>query len=205
MAKRPAAPAYTTNKSAASWFPNQNKKPELVRRRLRFPMGYDRVAESNIPFTDELLHREWAGKNPTVSENVWDEMIRAPQSLGDSVNLWRNPAVAYQIPDGYIATSSGIEPLINPPGTQDSQQGYQLDFPGQIDDEWENDTPSGFERYEHRFPKPDKQFVQSEYTPINPGAEFRIIWQEISYHPPVEPQVRFPNSVFRKRKDGRFV
>jgi hypothetical protein len=202
--RRGKASTYTTDKSAASWYPNRVNKPEYQRSRAKFPMNYDRKAESNVPFSDETLHRTWGGKAPTIPLGRDELSTKLAKPLDSTEYLYVNNATdSLKLEPGYIATSSGIEPLEDEPFTPGPQQGYPLDVAGEITNEFENDNynPATAEFWYTKFPDPQFQFTQRyPYTPIVPDAQFLIRWQSDGYMSPTEPQIRYPKGGYKLRK-----
>lgn len=204
MANREKAPTYTTDKSAASWYPGRVNKPTYQRSRAKFPMNYDRKVESNVPFKDPTLHREWGGRAPIIPLGHDELSIRLARPLDSSKNRYINRASdGLKLEPGYIATSSGIEPLTDPPFTIGPQQGYPLDVPGIINDEWENDNsdPAIAEFWYTEFPAQQFQFTpRYPYIPINTSAQFNIRWRSDGYMSPVEPNIHYPMGGYKLRK-----
>ena len=200
---RGKASTYSTDKSAADWYPNRVNKPEYARTRAKFPMGYNRQVESNIPFSDPTLHRVWGGKAPTVPLGRDELSINLAKPMDTQEYIWKNKASdSLKLEAGYIATPSGIEPLLDPPFTEGPQQGYVLDTAGEITDEFQNDnSPGTAEFWYTKFPSPQYQFDQRySYIPYNSNALYRIRWQSVGYMSPTEPNIRYPKGGFRLRK-----
>ena len=163
-------------------------------------MGYDRRAESNVPFTDPKLHRTWGGKAPIVDDGTLS--TRQPQAMDSAQYLYTNDAQIFNVPEGYIGVPGGIVTVTGTPLVPDDQQGYPTDDPCNITDDWDNSNEDGCEYFHQRFPKPEGQFEDLEYTVIQEDGELiRVQWENINYSSPEYPQVRFPTGGFRKRRN----
>jgi hypothetical protein len=184
------------------WYPDRVERPKYVRMRTKFPMNYNRKAEANIPFDDPTLHRTWKGEAPTLGQDPTDRTTRLPRPMNTAEYLWTNDATSVsKVPAGFIATSSGIEPLVDPPGTVGAQQGYPLHNPVEITEEFDNDnSPGEAEYWNTRFPTSELIGNRTQYTPVNPDAQYNIVWQSDGYIPPVYPEVRYPKQGYKLRK-----
>jgi hypothetical protein len=181
------------------------RKPKWERRRQCFALDYDRRAESNVPYTDPGLHRIWRGKAPLATEGPQNLSTRAPQPLDSAQHLWTNPAQIYTVPEGYIGTASGIVAVTGTIMVPDEQQGYPTDSPCDITDDWDSSNVDGCEYFHQRFPKPEEQFYNKDYTVANPdGSLTRIVWENVDYTSPTYPQTRMPTGGFRRR-DNKYV
>ena len=200
---RGKASTYSTDKSAADWYPHRVNKPQYTRTKAKFPMGYNRRAESNVPFSDSTLHRVWGGKAPTIPLRHDELSTNLAKPMDSQEYIWSNRATdSLKLERGYVATSSGIEPLVDEPFAEGDQQGYVLDNAGEITDEFDNDnSPGAAEFWYTRFPAPEHQFEDRyPYQPYNSNALYRIRWESDGYMSPTEPEVRYPKGGFRLRK-----
>jgi len=197
MAKRKAAPETTTDFSWANEYLEERRTGKLRRIQVKFPLSTDRKEGGNIPYADQALHREWRGKAPLVGRPNDEKSIKGAYSLDDAEFIHINDAPNINnVPDGYIATPSGIEPLADLPFTEGEQQGYATNPPVEINSEFANDSGSGIyyigmnintenmrgERYPYRY-----------YTQ-NPAADdIRMSWRlSNGFDNPTAPALRYP-------------
>lgn len=200
MAKRRASSKTTTDFSFADSYLEDRKYGRWERVEVKFPLIPDRRPDLvNIQFSDEEFHRTWRGEVPTVGISLGEEdIISGPISLDSGEYQFRyvNPNQK-NTPSDYIATLSGVEPLINPPGTVDDQQGGPTNNPLVINKEFSNDSNSAEfivaknivtdnmrgERYPYRV-----------YDESVGSREYRLSWATSpSYDTPTYPRVRYPN------------
>lgn len=197
----PRPSLWVSDKSAANWYPNRVRFPEYKKRRPAFPLGFDRKYESNVQFTDPTLHRTWGGEAPIIPHPRDDLKIRLAKPMNSREYQFVNDATGTtKLPEGFIATPSGIEPLIGTPGVPDAQQGFPLDSPGEVDNDWTNDnTTAEFEFWYSEMPeqlRDDPRYP--DYIPNNPNALYRVHWAAGSYQQPVSPNIRGKGFIKRK-------
>ena len=210
MAKRKAAPEERTTSSWAYEYIDERRFGKLRRVQVSYPMSEDRRAAGNIPYTDEGVHRTWRGKVPKVSRDLGDpDVIKGPKSLDDAEFQFVNDAPSQKnIESDQIGTPSGIEELIDPPGTPGSQQGYPTTNPVEINYRTEeNNVPSGDffiagpidteNRKGDRYPY--------KYFTENPASkDIRMGWGvKPEFDNPTEPAVRYPKKGAYRRKNHK--
>jgi hypothetical protein len=200
MAKRKKAPEFKTIYSWASEYIDERRKGLLRRVQVYHPLTEDRRAAGNVDFTADINHRTYKGEVPTLGRDADDpNKQRGPHRLDDSQFIRVSNAPNRKATGPFeIGTPSGIEPLINPPGTQDLQQGYATTNPTVVDDSFTNSgTPGEFyvlgpvttenmtgERYPYRFNNPEAY-----------SKDTRMSWKiSPDFENPTEPATRYPKS-----------
>lgn len=203
--RREAAPEFRTIYSSADEYLDDRRKGQLWRVQVKFPLIEDRRAAGNIDYTNELNRRSWREKVPEVGRPNDQKSIKGAYELDDSQFIYVNDAPnGLNIPRFNIATSSGHEPLVDPPLTVGEQQGYPTDNPVEINADFENNVTSGeffigmnIETENMRGYKYPYRFYNS-----NPAyKDIRFDWQiKPEFDNPMEPNVRYPRRGARRNK-----
>jgi len=201
MANRPASPTINGAPPSSKLEIDRLRNQKWQRKNPGFPLNTDRRAESNVPFTDPGLHRTWGGKAPLVTDGNQGLTTRAPKSMDSAQHQWTNPTQIFNVPEGYIGEPGGIVAVTGTVMVPDDQQGYPTDDPCNITDSWDNSNTDGCTAFYQRFPKPEGQFDGLNYIPSTSGALVRIVWENVGYISPIEPEVRFPTQGFKKRNN----
>ena len=197
MAKRKKAPEFHTKWSWADEYIDERRTGQFRRVQVYHPMVEDRRQAGNIPFEDPTLHRTWRGKVPTIARPAEDKQLRGAFRLDESQFIRVSQAGNQKnIGRFEIGTSSGIEPLEDPPFTPGPQQGYPTDNPLEVNYKFENDaTEAEFvifgpldtenmrgERYPYRFNNPEAYSKDTRMS--NKISE--------GFDNPTEPSARYP-------------
>lgn len=198
---------YTTTDSFAYTYLEDRRVPKYVPIKVKYPLISDRRA-ANIDYTDPSWHRSFGGEIPLENIDYSSLTIVPPKDFSAAEFQYVSDANnGSNVPEGFMGTSSGIVPIIDPPFTSGGQHGEVQGNPAQVDAGFENDLEGGADFYyasniETQAMK-DKVDVVPQYYPLNPeNPDSRFRWQINSdYQAPTEPQVRYPRGAqLRKPK-----
>jgi len=174
---------------------------KLSRVKVYFPLSPDRKAAGNIDFASPLNRRTWRGEVPTIGVDMGDPaIVRPPRRLDSKEFLFINNAVPVKHVGPFeIATPSGIEPLINPPGTVDSQQGTTLNDPTVIrEDEFYGEGGGEF----FIGSNINTEYMHEKRYPYKASSSTgRLQWELAKdFENPTYPGLRYPKTGARKKK-----
>jgi hypothetical protein len=192
MAKVKPAPEERTDFSWAENYIDDRIYGRLKRIQVNFPLINDRKAAGNIDYSSDEEKRTWRGKVPEVGRKNTEKSIKGSYSLDESQFKYVNSAPNINnIPEGYIATVSGVEPLVDEPFTAGPQQGYPTDNPVEINEKFQNNVTSGEffigMNIETEYPRYPYRYTTSGVT--DNRMEWRI---SPDFDNPTEPEVRYP-------------
>ena len=205
MAKRKAAPEYRTIFCGADEYLEERRTGKFRRIEVKFPLDINRRAAGNIDYDSELNRRAWRGKNPTVGRPNDEKSIKGAYDLSDSEFIFVNDAPSTNnLPEGYIATPSGIEPLEDLPFTEGEQQGYATDNPVEINADFENNVTSGEFFIGTNIETENRRGARYPYRYYQPNPVYKDIRFNWTINPefqnPTEPEVRYPKRGAKRNK-----
>ena len=203
MANRPKAGEYRTKYSWANTYIAKRKKGEFSKIRTSYPFDYNRRA-ANIDYEADSNHRMYGGKAPLIANDPYEKRLSGAKTLNDQEFQYvAEGSNKRNIPVNFIGTYSGIEELINPPGTVDAQQGDSTNKPFKV-------TGSGGVFTEEAlfvtasYPTKTKEANEAyESSFVNDGSRIdtRLNWRtKSSYTTPTYPNVRFPDGAAKLRR-----
>jgi len=189
----------STDFSFADSYIEERRTGKWRRIEVSFPLSDDRGA-SNIDYASEEMRRTYRGVIPNPGPDYNNLEVREPLNLASSKYRFLSPAVnGSNVPEGFYGTSSGIEPIVEPPFSE--FYGLPTDNPVIVDKDFENTLTSGAEFIVAKNTAYSNPLGENDYIPNDPDsiAAGRLNWEiNPNYQAPTSPNVRFPMGA-RKR------
>jgi hypothetical protein len=190
-----------TDFSFADRYLEERRTGQLVRIKIKYPLVEGDRKIGNIDYSDELYKRQFRGTTPKYSYN-WSELSSlsyAQMKQGIDLSLgrykFRSDVVdGSHIPQGYVATESGIEPITYEPFTNGDPVGNTVIING----EFNNTLVSGAGMLVGKNINTENMHGE-RYPYIAETNCGRFNWQiKKEFNNPTEPEVRLPNGAIRK-------
>lgn len=184
----------TTDFSFAERYIEERKYGKYVPIKVNFPYIDDRKA-ANIDFAAEENRRSFRGRPLLVQDPLSKLTVKGYKDLSSSEFLFINKARnGSNVPQGFVGTSSGIEPLTYVPFTQGPPSSTVVE----VNQEFDNSLESGDIFVAKNLEKLEES---ASYIPVDSGAYGvgRFNWNiNPDFDNPTFPNLRFPLGARKK-------
>lgn len=184
-----------TDFSFADRYLEERRTGKYVRIQVKYPLIEDRKA-SNIDYYSEENRRQFRGTSIKYGHDWNNLSINKSPDLSETRYQFINQVTnESHIPQGYVATESGVEPLTYEPFTNGDPIGNLVVVSG----DFSNTLVSGAGGFVAKSINTEN--MRGERYPYNAETDCgRFNWETSpKFDNPTEPSMRFPNGAIKKK------